>query len=209
MPYIYIIHCRASLNSNEPVYKIGKTSDIKQRISGYDKGSVLLFTLYVNECDQFEQYLIQCFNIKYTHRSDYGTEYFEGDLNDMLSTIMNEYSKYTKLTYNCTVEPVKTVNVNKYAGEIRKVLNKINASNINRFQTYINGFISELSSMQMYCVLLNTISNYQNDMMLKKIKFGDYADSNYHYVNNYIAEWNAYPDNLLYLNLFQKIKEFS
>jgi hypothetical protein len=35
MPYIYLIHTRASLNINEPVYKIGKTNDFSKRISDY------------------------------------------------------------------------------------------------------------------------------------------------------------------------------
>ena len=121
------------------------------------------------------------------------------------------YSKYKNLTYNCTIESVKKVNVNKYTGEIRKVLNKINPSNINRFQTYFGQYIGELSSIQPGCILTNHISNYQADIMFKKIKckFGDYVDNNYLYINNYIAEWNQYPDNLKYLNLFQKIKDFS
>ena len=45
MPYIYLIHCRASLNIRGPVYKIGKTTDFDKCVSEYDKGSEPILVL--------------------------------------------------------------------------------------------------------------------------------------------------------------------
>ena len=80
MPYIYIIHTRASLNINEPVYKIGKTTDFSKRISGYDKGSEPILMLYVNNSNIFEKLIIETFKIHFIKRTDYGNEYFEGNV---------------------------------------------------------------------------------------------------------------------------------
>ena len=80
MPYIYLIHTRASLNINEPVYKIGKTNDFSKRISGYAKGSEPILMLYVNNSDIFEKLIIEMFNINFIKRTDYGNEYFDDAL---------------------------------------------------------------------------------------------------------------------------------
>ena len=63
MPYIYLIHTRASLNIKEPVYKIGKTKDFNKRLSGYDKGNNPILMLYVNNSDIFEKLIIEMLNM--------------------------------------------------------------------------------------------------------------------------------------------------
>ena len=99
MPYIYLIHTRASLNINEPVYKIGKTNDFSKRISGYDKGSIPILIIYVNNSDIFEKLIIEMFNINFIKRTDYGNEYFEGNVSDMIDIIMDKF-KELNMCYN-------------------------------------------------------------------------------------------------------------
>ena len=99
MPYIYLIHTRASLNINEPVYKIGKTNDFSKRISGYDKGSKPILILHVNNCDIFEKLIIETFKIHFIKRTDYGNEYFEGNVSDMIGIIMDKF-KELNMCYN-------------------------------------------------------------------------------------------------------------
>jgi hypothetical protein len=93
MSYIYLIHCRASVNCNEPVYKIGQTINFIKRVSQYDKGSVPIFMLYVKDCTAFETHLKKIFESTFKKRIDYGSEYFEGDLNQMISIITEEFTK--------------------------------------------------------------------------------------------------------------------
>jgi len=99
MPYIYLIHTRASLNINEPVYKIGKTNDFSKRISGYDKGSIPILIIYVNNSDIFEKLIIETFKIYFIKRSDYGNEYFEGNVSDMIGIIIDKF-KELNMCYN-------------------------------------------------------------------------------------------------------------
>lgn len=99
MPYIYLIHTRASLNINEPVYKIGKTNDFSKRISGYDKGSIPILIIYVNNSDIFEKLIIETFKIYFIKRTDYGNEYFEGNVSDMIGIIMDKF-KELNMCYN-------------------------------------------------------------------------------------------------------------
>ena len=111
MPYIYLIHTRASLNINEPVYKIGKTNDFSKRISGYDKGSIPILMLYVNNCDIFEKLIIEIFNTNFIKRTDYGNEYFEGNVSDMIGIIMDNF-KELNMCYNIEQEEQKQVETN-------------------------------------------------------------------------------------------------
>jgi hypothetical protein len=99
MPYIYLIHTRASLNINESVYKIGKTNDFSKRISGYDKGSIPILIIYVNNSDIFEKLIIETFKIYFIKRTDYGNEYFEGNVSDMICIIMDKF-KELNMCYN-------------------------------------------------------------------------------------------------------------
>ena len=111
MPYIYLIHTRASLNINEPVYKIGKTNDFSKRISGYDKGSIPILMLYVNNSDIFEKLIIEIFNTNFIKRTDYGNEYFEGNVSDMIGIIMDNF-KELNMCYNIEQEEHKQVEMN-------------------------------------------------------------------------------------------------
>jgi hypothetical protein len=88
MPYIYLIHCRASVNAQEPVFKLGKTIDFSKRVGGYDKGSNPILSLYVKECDETEKRLIKLFKTNFKHRPDYGREYFEGNVDAMVMCIV-------------------------------------------------------------------------------------------------------------------------
>jgi hypothetical protein len=111
MPYIYLIHTRASLNIKEPVYKIGKTNDFSKRISGYDKGSIPILIIYVNNSDIFEKLIIETFKIYFIKRTDYGNEYFEGNVSDMIGIIMDKF-KELNMCYNIEQEEQKQVETN-------------------------------------------------------------------------------------------------
>ena len=86
--YIYLLQEREFYVSQQPIYKIGKTKQPNhKRFSSYPKGSVLLLQRICRDCDQEEYRLLHIFKEKFTQRRDIGTEYFEGDQEQMMDEI--------------------------------------------------------------------------------------------------------------------------
>ena len=86
--YIYLIHVREFKNRNEPIYKIGKTTQSNlNRIKSYPKDSELLYYMCCEDCHKGENKVIKEFKKKFIQRRDIGTEYFEGDMKKMMKKI--------------------------------------------------------------------------------------------------------------------------
>ena len=86
--YIYLIKAREFVNSNENVYKVGRTSqDQYKRFHGYPKGSLLLFHMNCKNSIKMERLVLEKFKNKYTQRKDIGREYFEGEHKTMIRII--------------------------------------------------------------------------------------------------------------------------
>lgn len=93
--YIYIIHVREFIITNETIYKIGKkTQKNFDRFFQYFKGSKLLFYMKCKNCHNLENKVIKLFKNKYKLKSEYGKEYFEGNylfmVNDIVNLILKE-----------------------------------------------------------------------------------------------------------------------
>ena len=58
-----------------------------ERFNQYPKGSILLFQMICTNSKSIEQILIKKFKALYVQRKDIGTEYFEGDYNQMMDVI--------------------------------------------------------------------------------------------------------------------------
>ena len=89
---IYIIHERTFVELNANIYKIGKTKNIKNRLNGYSKGSKLVFSMPCNNCTESENKILNYLKnteSKYRHAKEYGNEYFQCDLHDLISDIYN------------------------------------------------------------------------------------------------------------------------
>ena len=109
MPYVYLLHCRANLNVHESVYKFGKTRrDTEKRFKGYAKGSVPLLTLHVTDEDRFERGVLAIFELHFKRRKDYGDEYFEGSVVEMINLIVQHYTKSSDQHYKCLPESPRT-----------------------------------------------------------------------------------------------------
>ena len=90
--YIYLIQPREFIKTNEKIYKIGKTSrSIIQRFSEYPKQSSLLYCCPVNckELNMIETGVIKLFDEKFKKRVDIGSEYYQGELFQMILVINN------------------------------------------------------------------------------------------------------------------------
>lgn len=140
MPYFYIIRTRACINANEQVYKIGKTDDFSKRINGYDKGSIPIYFIYVNNADTFENIMKDLFKIKFNQRVDYGVEYFEGNIKEMLKIISEYIISNQNLLYNNESEISNIEKIYTYEDiliekdKIVRKLNKLPKKDIYRFK---------------------------------------------------------------------------
>lgn len=86
--YVYLLKVREFVRTNEDIYKIGRTK--KQnftRFNQYPKGSILLFQMACDDCEECEKEIIEAFKTNFRHRKDVGTEYFEGNYKRMIDTI--------------------------------------------------------------------------------------------------------------------------
>jgi hypothetical protein len=100
MEYVYILQEREFIRLNENTYKIGRTSGGPHaRFKGYPKDSKLLFLQNVTDSKTIEKQIKKVFKYKYIQMTEYGLEYFRGDINDMIDDIRtiikherNEYS---------------------------------------------------------------------------------------------------------------------
>jgi hypothetical protein len=80
----YIIQEREFIGTN--IYKQGKsTQENTKRPGQYPKGSKLHLYLNTPDCHFVEKENLNLFKEKYIHRKDIGEEYFEGDLEEMIS----------------------------------------------------------------------------------------------------------------------------
>ena len=87
MSYIYVIYTREFLKHQEHVYKVGKTKNIMGRLRQYPRGSKLLFAQYVHDCDILENLVINYLSKIFKVRTEIGTEYFEGDVLEILKEV--------------------------------------------------------------------------------------------------------------------------
>lgn len=141
MPYIYLVRTRACINSNESVYKIGKTIDFNKRITGYDKGTETILLLFVKDCDTFERTIIDLFNVKFTKMTDYGSEYYKGDVSQMISFIMEKFYECNMCYSLENIEEQKSKTIESHdelfiqkRNALLKILNKVNEKTIEKFR---------------------------------------------------------------------------
>ena len=100
--YIYLLKPFFSVTSNQDVYKIGKTCRVNyKRFNEYPEGSILLLQSSCKNCDTMEKNLLKIFDEKFIRRTEYGREYFEGDIT-LMRDIVNEEIRNEEV--DCYVE---------------------------------------------------------------------------------------------------------
>lgn len=86
MNFIYLLMEREFIKTNEHIFKIGYTSkDILARTNGYPKGSKIFCVFPVANNPELK--LISQFKKTFIHRKDIGNEYFEGNFQEMFTTL--------------------------------------------------------------------------------------------------------------------------
>lgn len=115
--YIYMLKEREFIKTKENVFKIGKTTQNNLgRFSQYPNGSILYFQMICKDCHKIEKIIINSFRLKYINRSDIGTEYFQGDHNDMIDDIYYEICKFHKRLKedNIRKQQLKSINFDNF-----------------------------------------------------------------------------------------------
>ena len=89
--YIYLLIEREFKTNNQPIYKVGMTTQENlKRFKQYPKGSTLLFQYACKDALNVEKIILDIFMVKFKQREDIGREYFEcSDFNDMVDIIYN------------------------------------------------------------------------------------------------------------------------
>ena len=86
---LYLIHTRELHTLQKNIYKIGRSYKLYDRIKQYPKTSKIMFIINCKESVLREKNLILLFKSKFIQKLDYGTEYFQGDIDDMIKEIFN------------------------------------------------------------------------------------------------------------------------
>lgn len=75
--HLYLIKEREFIKTNENVFKIGKTTNIKNRMPAYPKDSLVYVIMYCpTDIHLVEKKMIECFDKQFTKRIDIGREYY-------------------------------------------------------------------------------------------------------------------------------------
>lgn len=107
--YIYLLHEREFLRLQQPIFKLGKTKQShNKRMCGYPKGSQLLLQILSNNCDEDEKKLLALFRQQFKPRIDIGAEYFEGDRDQMIVSIVQNVDFKRKQPQQITLQVSET-----------------------------------------------------------------------------------------------------
>ena len=110
---IYIVRTREFMFNDPSVYKIGRTSqpvakDGKCKHSNqYPKGSEQVATFAVDDVFAAESLFIRLLmnNKSIKHKTEFGSEYFEGNEYTILSTALEVQQRFRKKQYEDTIDP--------------------------------------------------------------------------------------------------------
>jgi hypothetical protein len=91
--YFYIIQLREFIKTKENIYKIGMSNrlELEERMKEYPKFSHKYLELKVNSPKSFETIIKKFFDFKFKKRIEYGTEYFEGDIDKMIYYVKKQF----------------------------------------------------------------------------------------------------------------------
>ena len=90
MSYLYLLQTRESIKLNESIYKIGRTKqEGLKRFEQYPNGSELILHIKCDNCVEKEKIIKDLFKTKFKQVTEYGTEYFMGDVEQMMIHVLS------------------------------------------------------------------------------------------------------------------------
>ena len=141
MGFCYLLIEREFIRLKDKVLKLGRTDrTIEQRLTGYSKDTKVLKCIFVKDSKYVEKKLIEIFDKLFYNRRDIGREYYEGDMELMISEFIHICKLYSDIEeYITTTKPKnKTNGVKKYKNDNEKIIaeNKIIVKKENRKTFY-------------------------------------------------------------------------
>jgi hypothetical protein len=128
----YLLRTREFLNSNENIYKIGRSLNLNKRIKTYPNNSEIILLLNTKNEIETEKIIIKIFKKTFIQRKDIGYEYFEGNIEDMkikfnniimFSNMLNELN----INYNMLIENNDiNISINKNKEILKELKENIN-----------------------------------------------------------------------------------
>lgn len=124
--YIYLIYIREYLLQGLPIYKIGMTADLVERLRQYPKGSMYIYTCYCENISITENRIKKIFIDLFYQKRNLGVEYFEGNVHQMVSVIHT----HVQLDFVNNVIPVQ-INLHKKQNKAASIIQK-------HYKAYLN-----------------------------------------------------------------------
>jgi hypothetical protein len=150
--YIYLIREREFIRTNDNVYKVGRTkqqiNNSIRRFDEYPKGSEPVFLIKVSSAIKAEADVLKMMKQQFKQRIDYGKEYFEGDVNSMIFSIIKKIENDPQEKANKKVidELTKKVEeLNQFKTRYENLKNGLNSmKNIvsDQFQNFMSMFVN-------------------------------------------------------------------
>ena len=193
---IYLIKLREHVNSNENIYKIGKTKQSSlKRYDSYPKGSVLLYHVICNNCNNCEKEIIKLFKNKYKSETNIGNEYFSGDYIDMINDIHSIVYKNLNATKGICVKAddanVEAVKNESKGEDVKGDGAKVNNTNINYLCDVCNKKYSSYQSLWNHYKKFHQEIKNDNTCKYCNKSFSQKSSLNRHYKNcNYKLNHN-------------------
>lgn len=194
--YIYLLQKGEYVNTNQNIYKIGKTSNIKKRLASYIANTILYICLYVDNYEQREKQLIECFNKNFKIKN--GNEEFEGNLKDMLKA-------FTEIITMEIINPINIFTITKdNIDNIPSLTNsKIEKCDIDDIKIeklkyhYIIRYIYKQIGDGVHVIKNNSIN----------IKIGEKKDKGFHYIRELGISFQSIESNKAIKEIFNQCKE--
>ena len=102
--HIYVVKEREFIKTNESIFKIGKSINIKNRMPCYPKDSkiILIFHSGVYDIHKLEKDIIARYDELFVKRKDIGSEYYECSESEIMSAsmkVMQQVNGFTTSTF--------------------------------------------------------------------------------------------------------------
>ena len=94
---LYLLHTREFITTNEPIYKIGRSNKLDNRVKQYPNGSKIMLMIKCKNTKSCENNLKKLFKSKFIQKTYYGTEFFEGNYIDMIKEICDYVNNFNVL----------------------------------------------------------------------------------------------------------------
>ena len=165
MEAVYIIHLREFINAGQSVYKIGRTAQPHlKRANSYPKGSDLKFQMSVINSHKVETQIIKLFEQEFIRRRDLGSEYFEGDVEDMGQRLMD-------IAKQCNRDERKEINdLKDEISDLKEELDELKNINLQTKMREIGDKFQEDMQRIMHAKLLSSQSDASADASAIKVR---------------------------------------